>query len=328
MNQLPASPSPRSPRRPRCVRPALALLALVGLVLPGAGAAEESTAVLHVERSGVTTGPALLLIPGLSCGGDVWDGTVAALRGEFDLDVVTLAGFAGQPALELDEPFLPRVREALVAYMDEQELQRPALIGHSLGGFLAYWVASTYPERVGAVVAVDGVPFFSALQDASATPESMRPAAAQLRAMFAGMPVEQFRQQNELALRTMIRDSGEIARIAATSGRSDSATVGCAIEELMTTDLRPDLARITAPILQLGAFGAFPGAEQRASMVQRYTAQLAAAPVLPGARLVEAPTLHFVMQGEPEWFVAELREFLAVALASTTAEGKAAEVSR
>lgn len=281
--------------------------------------------VLHVERSGVAGGPALLLIPGLSCGADVWSGTVEALEGEYDLHIVTLAGFAGQPALELDQPFLPRVRDALAAYIEQHDLQRPALVGHSLGGFLAYSVASAYPERVGAVVAVDGVPFFSALQDPSATPAAAGPLAAQLRAMFTGLSQDRFRQQNELTLRTMIRDPAEVARIASSSGNSDPATVGCAIEELMTTDLRAELARIRVPILQLGAVGALPGEQQRVDRLERYREQLSAAPQ---AVLLEASTLHFVMLDGPQWFAAQLREFLEGALTLEATELSAGEAAR
>lgn len=263
---------------------------------------------IYVERSGAADGPPVLLIPGLSCGGDVWRGTVEALAADYDLHVVTLAGFAGQPPLAGDEPFLRRVRDAIAAYVEDQELERPTLVGHSLGGFLAYWVAGGYPDRVGAVVAVDGLPFLGALQDPAATPESLRAQAEQLRSMFAGMTAEQFRGQNEMALRTMIRDTGEIARIAATGGGSDPATVGRAIAELMTVDLRADLAKVRVPILLFGAFGGLPTEELRQTMADRYREQVAAAP---DVRFVEAPTLHFVMLDDPDFFLAQMRGFLA-----------------
>ena len=36
------------------------------------------------------------------------------------------------------------------------------MVGHSLGGFLALWVAATAPDAVGPIVAVDGVPYKTA----------------------------------------------------------------------------------------------------------------------------------------------------------------------
>src|SRR3954452_20806767 len=55
------------------------------------------------------SGPPMILIPGLANGGNVWDGTVAHFQGRYECHVVTLAGFAGQPAI--GEPFLEKVRD-------------------------------------------------------------------------------------------------------------------------------------------------------------------------------------------------------------------------
>ena len=267
-----------------------------------------SAETIYAERFGAADGPSIVLIPGLSCGGDVWRGTVEALAENYDLHVLTLAGFAGQPALTSDEPFLPRVRDAIAKYIKARQLTRPTLVGHSLGGFLAYWVASAYPDHVGAVVAVDGLPFLGALQDPEATPESHRAWAEQTRSMFAGLSTEQFRAQTELSLRTMIRNPKDIAWVAEMSGSSDPATVGQAMAEMMTLDLRDDLANITAPILLLGAFGGLPSEEMRQDMAARYRQQITAAPK---AKLIETPTLHFVMLDRPDVFLTTLRSFLA-----------------
>ena len=56
-------------------------------------------------------GPAVILIPGLTCGGEVWDETVRRLQDRYELHVLTLSGFAGRPARP--GPLLPRVRAEL-----------------------------------------------------------------------------------------------------------------------------------------------------------------------------------------------------------------------
>src|SRR5271155_4967952 len=60
------------------------------------------------------SGSPLILIPGLASGGNVWDGTVEHFKGRYQCHVLTLAGFAGQPAL--DGPFLEKVRDGIVQY--------------------------------------------------------------------------------------------------------------------------------------------------------------------------------------------------------------------
>ena len=252
--------------------------------------------------------PSIILIPGLSCGGDVWQGVVKALGDRYALHVVTLAGFAGSEPLPGEGPFLETVRDSVIAYIEDNHLHKPAIVGHSLGGFLAYWLGATVPDEVGAVVAVDGLPFLGALQDPAASAESLKPMADQMQGMFKSMTNDQFLQQNEMALRSMIRDSDEVSRIASTSGRSDPASVGKAVAELMTTDLRNELVKIKAPILQFGAFAGLPTEAMRDTMKERYVEQVSAAP---RAAFVEAPTLHFVMLDDEDFFLKELERFFA-----------------
>lgn len=109
----------------------------------------------------------MILIPGLLSSGDVWSGTVAHFKDRYECHVLTLAGFAGQPAVP--PPFLQTVRDDVLRYIQEKKLDHPVIVGHSLGGFLAFWIAATAPDAVGPLVAVDGVPFLPALMDPSAT---------------------------------------------------------------------------------------------------------------------------------------------------------------
>ena len=153
------------------------IVALGVLGSPSIATGGEPPASFGVEVHG--TGSPVLLLPGLSSSGDVWDTTVAALEGRYEVHVLSLAGFAGRPAVE--GAFLPRVRDDIVAYIRDRQLDRAAVVGHSLGGFLAFWLAATEPGLVGPIVAVDGVPFLPALMDASATEDSVRQMAGAAR---------------------------------------------------------------------------------------------------------------------------------------------------
>ncbi|MFZ0035104.1 MAG: alpha/beta hydrolase [Sedimentisphaerales bacterium] len=74
------------------------------------------------------SGRPMILIPGLGCGGNVWDGTVAHFKDRYECHVVTLAGFAGQPSI--GGPFLEQVRSGLVEYIRQKKLERPVIVGH------------------------------------------------------------------------------------------------------------------------------------------------------------------------------------------------------
>ncbi|MEO7974897.1 MAG: alpha/beta hydrolase, partial [Thermoanaerobaculia bacterium] len=135
----------------RPVAPILLVLALAQSSTAGGQSAHPSFDVQVTGR-----GPAVVLIPGLLSSGEVWDTTVARYRDRYTLHVLTLAGFGG-PA-PIGAPFLPRVRDELIRYVQAEHLDRPIVVGHSLGGFLAFWVGATAPDLVGGIVAVDGVP--------------------------------------------------------------------------------------------------------------------------------------------------------------------------
>jgi len=251
----------------------------------------------------------MLLIPGLSSGGNVWDGTVEHFQTTYQCHVFTLAGFAGQPPLDpVGEPFLAQIRDALCRYIRVQKLKKPVLVGHSLGAFMAFWIGATMPDEIGAVVAVDGVPFFPALQDASATPES-----AQAMAFFISTPLklqtpEQFRRGNRAMLRSMITDPKEVERIGAVSDRSTPSAVGAALYEIMTTDLRPQVSAITAPVLLVGATASAADASQKSQLEANYRAQVAA---IPRHQVVFAPKArHFIQLDEPAFLFEQIESFL------------------
>jgi pimeloyl-ACP methyl ester carboxylesterase len=283
-----------------------ALLLSLAFAAPAMAQTEPTTAApFVVERSG--TGRAMILIPGLLSSGDVWKGTVERFASRYDMHVLTLAGFAGAPPTGAD-PFLATTRDAVIRYIREQKLDRPILVGHSLGGFLALWVAATAPDLAGPVIAVDGVPFLPALLDTTMTPERSAPQATAIRSVFAGMSSETLGAQTRVAMSQQVRDTAWHNIGARWGTASDAKTAGRAIEEMMTTDLRPDVARITSPVLLFMA-GDGMTADIRAQMLQRYQRQLDG---VKDARVVAAERArHFIMLDDASFFHATMTSFLA-----------------
>ena len=252
------------------------------------------------------SGPPMILIPGLACGGNVWDGTVAHFKGRCQCHVLTLAGFAGQPAIE--GSFLEKVRDGIIKYIHEQKLNHPVMIGHSLGGMMAFWVAETAPAEVGPIISVDGVPFFPALMDPAATRESTRPMAEQYRSMYAGLTAEQFIDNYRQFLSMMITASSNVDQVASLGGKSDPKAVGQAFYDLFTTDLRSGLKSIQAPVLLIGSEALASDEALKAKTRQAYSSQIAA---VPRHKLVFAPTArHFIQLDDPGFFYRETETFL------------------
>ncbi|MGD0017004.1 MAG: alpha/beta hydrolase [Verrucomicrobiia bacterium] len=264
----------------------------------------EGTAAFTVKVTG--SGRPMILIPGLSCGGNVWDGTVDHFKDRYECHVVTLAGFAGQPAI--GEPFLEQVRDGLIKYICDKKLERPVIVGHSLGGFLAFWLGATAPEQVGPIIAVDGVPYFSALNDVNATPQSSQKFAETMRAMYRMQTPEQFAIGNRQFFAAMITDPKDLEKITTLSTKSDPKTVGQAFYEMMTTDLREKVKAIRTPVLLIGATAAIPDPGQKKAAEDNYRLEVAK---IPQHKVVFAPKArHFIQLDEPKFFFQEMESFL------------------
>ncbi len=300
----------------------LAIL-LLGAV-PGLLAEETSKAVAPVDQEAplpftvtVTgSGPPMILIPGLACGGSVWDETVNHFKGAYECHVVSLAGFAGQPAIS--GPILQRVHDGLIRYIREHKLEQPVLIGHSLGAFLAFWLGADAPEHVGPIIAVDGVPFFPALRDPSTTAELQKPMAAYLSKNLKKMAPAQFAIYNKMTLTGMITLPEDLEEVAASSGQSDPAAVGQAFYELMTIDLREKGKAIRSPYLLLAAAPVSPNPLERKRVEEGYLAQVVQ---VPNRKVVFAPKArHFIQLDEPSFFYQEVESFLKEVKGGKTAE--------
>ena len=276
---------------------------------PGAKPAARTASVTTPAPFAVRVtghGPPMILIPGLASSGDVWNGTVAHLRERFTCHVLTLAGFAGQPRIA--DPMLTTVRDALAQYITAHQLERPVIVGHSLGGFLALDLAEAHPALVGRLVIVDSLPFLPAAINPAATPESMRASAPAIRAgLKAGSP-EARRTQLRGMIATMVTAPTDLDTVLDWGLRSDAGAVADAMIELFTRDLRPQLSAITAPALVLASWHGQPS-ETRDEVAQLFAAQYAA---LHGAEIVLAERArHFIMLDEPDFLYGQLDRFLA-----------------
>ena len=259
----------------------------------------EAQPPFSVEVHG--SGPPVLLIPGLTCGGNVWDATVEHLEPHHEVHVITLAGFAGQPRTS-EGPLLEPVRDALADYL--RGLDEPVVIGHSLGGFMALWLSSSEPDLLAGAIAVDGLPALGFLMTGDA--DAVGAMADQMQTQMASLSQDEFKAQTLHTLQAQITDAAEAERIAEVSGLSDPATVGQAIAEMLKKDLREQISRTKAPILLIGA-GAGTEA-QVAARAEQYRAQVAR---IPSHEVVFLPdTQHFVMLDAPRPFFDQVDRFL------------------
>lgn len=280
------------------------IAACAALLLPFAAARAEAPCPPY-EVTG--TGPDLVLVPGLGASPETWSAVKERLARDHRLHLVHIAGFAGRPADGGDgEAILARAEAEIVRHLDCVGVARAAYAGHSLGGFLGLMLAADHPDRLSRVVVVDALPFFPLIFDPAATPASAAPQAAALRAQILGADAQAFAAGQAMGARSLVQSPARQAEVARWTVESDRTSFAAALHGLMTTDLRPRLAGITAPVRVLIAANAFA---PRARVEPLYAAAYEAVPDL-GMSVIEE-SYHFIMFDQPEAFAAALTAALA-----------------
>lgn len=233
-------------------------------------------------------GRPVIFIPGLGCPGDVWSGTVAHLPADIQSHVLTLSGFAGTKPIK--PPLAAKTRKELVRYIRSNHLKDPIIVGHSLGGFIAYWLAATAPDVVGGIVVVDAGPGYLADDEA----------ARLLRNTWAQAGDDELPEQVKSVYSMMTNDPKHVAPFIDVIAKSDRQTIGDAIYELVKTDITDKVSSITAPVLLVLADG---------GLQARYRKQAAG---IENLQVVVIPRAkHFVMLDDPDAFAKTLADFLA-----------------
>ncbi|HEX8571937.1 MAG TPA: alpha/beta hydrolase [Allosphingosinicella sp.] len=242
------------------------------------------------------SGPDVILVPGLAAPRSVWNSTVAAVPG-YRYHLVQVLGFAGTPAGgNASGPVAAPVADEIARYIRAQGLNRPAMVGHSMGGSIALMVAARHPGVVGKAMVVDMVPAASRIGGFSAP--AVRPFAKLIGREYGG--IDRIRRE-------LHSIAGRFGNADWLASNNDAGVVGRSIEELIATDLTPELPRIRVPLTVVYACPE-PLALSRPRIDRFYAAAYARRP---GARLVAIPKSgHTIMADQPAAFQNALKAFL------------------
>jgi pimeloyl-[acyl-carrier protein] methyl ester esterase len=253
-------------------------------------------------------GPDIILIPGLASTSAVWKRTAEALDDRYRVHLVTVRGFGDVPAGGNGDGLVGGPAAAEIRrYMALQQLERPALIGHSMGGQIALRVAADAGPRVGRVMVVDASPFFPSLISAGATTGDVEPLA---RLAYQGLLLF-----GDEALKTQAKDmvadmGGAADSLFNTLGwqGGDRRTLAQGLYEVMTVDLRARLPAITAPVTVVYGWSA-DDRSPRSHIDGLFRAGYRSLPRPAAFERIEGAE-HMVMIDQPRRFQAAVERFL------------------
>lgn len=291
---------------------------LIGALLALAACATASQAPapqagFTSDRIGVVTrgsGRDIILIPGLSSSRDVWNTTADALDDNYRVHLVHVNGFAGAPvAGNGDGPVAAPAAEEIARYISENQLQSPAVIGHSMGGTIGMMLAARHPGAVGKLMVVDMFPFMGGMFGGpTATPESVTPIADQIRSGMRMAPQGVVSDQTRATINSMVRTEAARPEIIEHARQSNVGVSANAFHELIVTDLRPELTNIRAPLTVLYVIP-----PQAPITPEQYDGFMRASYAsVPAARLIKIDeSYHFIMIDQFDRFMSEVNAFLA-----------------
>lgn len=240
----------------------------------------------------------IIFIPGFASSGEVWNETIAIYEKYYTCYALTMAGFAG--AETTHDPSFINWENGIVKFIKDNNINKPILVGHSMGGGLALSIASNHPNLVEKIIVVDALPYLAALTNPNATQLDNINCSTTIK-QITDMTEEQFYQMQETSMPFLIKNKEMIETAINWSVKSDRKTFGKMYCDFSNTDLRNEIRNITCPTLILleSYFKNFkPAIEEQYKHLA--TAHLAYA----------NEGLHFIMFDDKDWYFEQLSNFL------------------
>jgi pimeloyl-ACP methyl ester carboxylesterase len=188
--------------------------------------------------------PPLVFVHGAACNRRFWEPQVRRFVSAHQVLAVDLRGH-GESAAPSERYTMRLFAEDLAWTCTQLGIEKPVVIGHSLGGMVALDFASTYPERAGAAVLIDsqllgGGDRVGVVRELVDGLEGTDPGSA-LREYFATL----FQRDDDPALTSWILDQAALTQPHVTSSLWE--------ESIVSWDVEASLRECRVPILYVDA---------------------------------------------------------------------------
>lgn len=252
------------------------------------------------------TGKPVILIPGFSNDNRVWLEQEKALKKGYQVHSLSLSGFAGTATCNYKGKYLNEVTEQILTYIEYNQLNAVSVIGHSMGGLIAMNVAIQQPTNFKHIIAIDGLPFIGPVYTRSnaTTVSDISYQANQMRTMYKNATPEQITFMTQQGMQFQTNDSAAKQQILEMAKQSNSIVLGDAIYDVMTTDLRKQLHKISASLLLIGASGGFNSEPEHTFIRNLYKEQLS--DKKDASLIMNTNAKHFIMFDDGEWLTDQL----------------------
>lgn len=278
------------------------LRVLAALLISVCAHAGESYSSFNVSVQG--EGHDIVLIPGLMSDGRVWEATSKVLSEQNRVHIISISGFGRTPTKGSNS--IKGVEKELTQYI--ATLDKPTVVGHSIGGFLAMSIAINAPDSLSGVVSVDGLPFIGPIftRNPNTKVSDISAQAKYIKGHYAKLSKKQLASEVARGIYIQATSPSNQNLVIEMSSLSHAKTVGKMMHGVMTTDLRPQLSKVKAKVLMLGASGAMPNELGKDQVESLYKQQFES---LPSAQVkMNRNARHFIMLDDLDWLLQNITD--------------------
>lgn len=277
------------------MRKSVVLFTLVCIFIVQLASAQQA---ITVQKSGA--GAPIIFLPGFTTPGSVWDETIRHLDGTYESHTVSYAGFNG--LAPIDFPWYDAVKQALIAYIQQEQLTQVTLIGHSMGGNLAVEVASALPDRISGLILLESLSCMRELMMPGVPASSLQYESPYNNQLLA-MSDDDFKNMAAMMSQNMANDASKVELITGWTVAADRKTYVYGYTDLLKLDLRDQLSHINIPTLVIGS--SFPDKNAVASNLEKQYINLKQKEIL-----IADDSKHFILFDQPEWMYTQINQYL------------------
>ncbi|MBT34107.1 MAG: alpha/beta hydrolase [Thalassobius sp.] len=259
--------------------------------------AQTDTDAFEVVKSGKGA-KSIILIPGFASAGEVWDETKSKFEQDYTCYTLTMAGFAGVTPQE--NPTFKNWETSIANYIKVNNIEKPIIIGHSMGGVFAMALAADYPDLIEKIIVVDALPCISALMNPTFKSVEKPDCSAMVQQITSASD-DQFYQMQKMSAQRLVADATKQELILNWSLESDRKTFAEMYCDFANVDLRENIKNIKCPsliLLEDYFKNVKPAIEAQYKNLQTADLQYS------------TKGLHFIMYDDKEWYFNQLQNFL------------------
>ena len=243
--------------------------------------------------------PAVVLLHGWASSQRMWASAQQHLAGHYRCVALDLPGHGASGKPPWTWYTIPRFADVVAGFLQRLSLDRPALIGHSMGGTIALELASRPAPDLASLVAVNPVVTGRVYSRSIAFRQGWMEPAVRVSRRVWPTASRLLTRPPEVVRR---RAADHILRNSEDFGMATADSVLGSMNAVLTWDLRPRLPQIRARTLVI------VGTADR--VVSPEEGELAAQEI-PGARLLRLAAAHHPNDEVPLSFYPEIESFLA-----------------